>query len=95
MELEIIIGIISVGAIFLTFLLNLIFNKKRYIKYIPPIIMAPFMIYNFITMYTAPSEGFQALGRFVMGLFLLTAIAVSLITSIIIDLINKKNSANI
>lgn len=52
--------------------------------------MVPFMIYNFITMYSAPSENFVALGRFVMGLFLLSGILPSLIISIILDFLYKK-----
>jgi hypothetical protein len=48
------------------------------------------MIYYFISMYSAPSEGFQDLARFIMGLFLLTAITASLITSVILDVLDKK-----
>ncbi len=87
MEIFVIISIIS---ILVTCLLNLFFKKKRYVKYIPVIIMFPIMIYYFITTYSAPSEGFQALGRFVMGLMLLTAILSSTICSIVIDVYHNK-----
>lgn len=91
MDISIIIIIISIISILVTWILNLKFKKKRYIKYIPVMIMFPFMIYNFINMYSAPSENFEALGRFVMGIFLLSASLSSLIFSIVIDVLNKKN----
>lgn len=92
MRLALIITIISAVSILVTWILNRTFNKKRYIKYIPVIIMFPFMMYNFITMYSVETEGFKALGRFVMGLFLLTAIAVSLISSVVFDILYRKRN---
>lgn len=89
MEFSIIIIVIVVVSILATFLLNQIFKKKRYIKYIPVMIMLPMMFYYFVTMYTAPSEGFEDLGRFVMGLLLLAASLPSLICSIVIDVVHK------
>lgn len=90
MNIVIIIIIISAVSILFTCILNRIFGGKRIIKYLPAIILFPFMAYNFITMYTAPSEGFEALGRFAMGLLLLSAIAPSLICAIVIDILKKK-----
>jgi hypothetical protein len=64
------------------------------VKYIPAIILFPFMLYNFITMNSVTSESFQSLGRFVMGILLLVPLASSLITSIAFDIsykiINRK-----
>lgn len=94
MEISFIIGIIVIVSILVTCILNQIFKKKRYVKYVPVIIMFPFMLYNFITMYSAPSENFEALGRFVMGLLLLSASIPSLICSIIFDIVHKKRTKN-
>jgi len=94
MEISLVIVIVSIASILVTCILNLMFKKKRYIKYIPVIIMLPFMIYNFITMYSAPSENFEALGRFAMGLFLLSASFFSLICSIAFDIFHKRRNLN-
>ncbi len=56
--------------------------------------MFPFMLYNFITAYSAPTEGFEALGRFVMGLLLFSASLPSLICSIVLDIVHKKRTEN-
>jgi hypothetical protein len=88
--MEISFAIIISVSILVTFILNLIFKKKRYIKYIPVMIMVPFMIYYFITMRSASSEGFESLGKFVMGLFLLTASFSSIIFSITADILYKR-----
>lgn len=90
MRFGLIISAISIVSILVTYILNKIFKNKRYVKYIPVIIIIPFMLYNFITMYTAPSEGFEDLGRFVMGLLLLAASLPSLIFSIVLDIVHKK-----
>lgn len=92
MELGLIIVFISLAAILVTFILNILFKKKRYIKYIPVIIMFPFMLYYFITVYSAPTENFEALGRFVIGLFLLTGSLASLISSIALDFFHKNRN---
>jgi asparagine N-glycosylation enzyme membrane subunit Stt3 len=94
MEVSLIISIIIIVSIIVTLILNNIFKEKRYIKYIPVVIMVPFILYNFITMYSAPSEGFEALGRFVMGLLLLSAGIPSLICSIILDIFHNKKIKN-
>jgi hypothetical protein len=88
MEISFVI-IVSV-SILVTFILDQIFKKKRFVKYIPVIIMFPFMLYYFITMYSASSESFESLGKFVMGLFLLIAIVSSIIFSIIADIVHKR-----
>lgn len=80
---------ISLAAIIVTFILNLLFKKIRYVKYIPAVVLFPFMIYNFITMYSVTNESFESLGRFVMGILLLTACASSLIASIIFDIAHR------
>jgi len=90
MNIVLIIVLISIVSAIITCILNLIFKEIRYIKYIPVIIMFPFMLYNFITMYSAPSENFEALGRLVMGLFLLSASVVSVICAIAFDIYHKK-----
>lgn len=92
MKISFIIIIITIVSILVTCILNQIFKKKRYIKYIPVIIMLSFMIYNFITMYSTPSENFQALGKFVMGLFLLFASLSSIICSIVLDIFHKRRN---
>lgn len=94
MEFGLIIGIILTVSILVTLILNKVFAKKRYIKYIPVILISPFMLYNFITMYSAPSENFEALGRFVMGLLLLSASIPSLLCSIVLDIVHKKRNNN-
>lgn len=94
MKTSFVIGVIVIASVLVTCILNQIFKKKRYIKYIPVIIMSIFMLYNFITMYSAPSEGFQALGRFIMGLLLLFASISSLICSIILDIVHKNRNKN-
>lgn len=82
--------IIIIASILVTFILNQIFKKKRYIKYIPVIIMLPFMLYYFITMNSASSESFESLGKFVMGLFLLIACFSSIIFSVTADIFHKR-----
>jgi len=94
MNIVIIILIISAVSILFTYILNLISGKKRFIKYLPAIILFPFMAYNFIAIYSAPSEGFEDLGRFAMGLLLLSAIVPSLICAVAIDIFKKKNAVN-
>ncbi len=89
MNFGIILILISIAAILITFILNLLFKKIRYVKYIPAVVLLPFMIYNFITMYSVTSEGFESLGRFVMGILLLAACASSLITSITFDITHR------
>lgn len=92
MNFVIILILLSIAAIIMTFLLNLMFKKIRYVKYIPAIVLFSFIIYNFITMYSVTNESFESLGRFVMGILLLTAFASSLITSIVIDIIHRNIS---
>lgn len=87
MDFKIIIAIIIVASILITLLLNYIFKRKRFIKYIPAQILFPFMIFNFITMYSPNLEGFEGLGRFVMGLLILSACVPSLICSVVLDVI--------
>ncbi len=89
MEIISVIAIIVIVSVLATFILDQIFKKKRYVKYIPVIVMFPFMLYNFITMYSVPTENFQALGRFVMGLLLLSASVPALICSIVLDIVHK------
>ncbi len=91
MNFGLILILISIAAIIITFILNLLFKKRRYVKYIPAIVLFPFMLYNFITMYSVTSESFQSLGRFVMGMLLLAACASSLIASIAFDLALRIN----
>lgn len=86
MKFGFILILISIAAIIITFILNLLFKKIRYVKYIPAVVLFPFMIYNFITMYSVTNESFESLGRFVMGILLLTACASSLIASITFDI---------
>jgi hypothetical protein len=88
--MEISFIIIVIVSVLVTFILNQIFKKKRYVKYIPVIIMIPFMLYYFDSMRSASNESFESLGRFVMGVFLLTASFSSVIFSIIADIIHKR-----
>ncbi len=90
MEIGSVLIIIVTVSILVTFILNWIFKKRRYVKYLPVIIMFPFMMYGFISAYSAPTEGFEALGRFVLGVLLFAASLPSLICSITLDIINKK-----
>ncbi len=89
MNFGFILILISIATIIITFILNLLFKKIRYVKYIPAIVLFPFMIYNFITMYSVTSESFESLGRFVMGILLLAACASSLIASITFDITHR------
>lgn len=90
MDFALILATIAIVFVLVTFILNQLFKKKRFVKYIPVIIMVPFMLYNFIAMYSAPLEGFKDLGHFVMVLLLLTASLSSLIVSIIADIIYRR-----
>lgn len=87
--MEISFVIIVAASILVTFILDRIFKKKRFVKYIPTIIMLPFILYYFISMNSASNESFESLGKFVMGLFLLTAGLSSVIYSVTADIINK------
>lgn len=75
--------------IIITFILNLLFKKIRYVKYIPAVVLFPFIVYNFITMYSVTNESFESLGRLVMGILLLVACVSSLIASITFDIIHR------
>jgi hypothetical protein len=86
MRFVLILIFIFIVAIIISFILNILFKKIRYVKYIPAIVLLPFVIYNFITMYSVTSEGFESLGRFVMGIMLLVACASSLVASIAFDI---------
>ena len=90
MRLGLILFFILIISFLYTFLLNRMFSKKRYMKYIPVMITDSFMIYYFITMNSANSEGFEDLGRFIMGMLLLAASLSSLITAIAFDLYHKR-----
>lgn len=89
MRFTLIIIFISIISIIVTAILNQIFKNKRLIKYIPSMIMLPFMIYNFIMMYSTTSEGFEALGRLIMGIFFFAAMISSLIFAISADVFHK------
>ena len=89
-SMEISFVIIVAVSILVTFILDHIFKKKRYVKYIPVMIILPFMIYYFVTMYSASNESFESLGKFVMGLILLIASISSIIYSIIVDILHKR-----
>lgn len=89
MNFGIVLVLLSITTIIITFILNLSFKRKRYVKYIPAIILFPFMLYNFITMYSVTTESFQSLGRFVMGILLLVPCVSSLIASIAFDISHK------
>jgi hypothetical protein len=89
MNFGIVLVLISIVTIIITVILNLLFKKKRYVKYIPTIILFPFIVYNFITMYSVTTESFQSLGRFVMGVLLLVPCASSLIVSFAFDISHK------
>lgn len=92
MRFGLILIFISIVAIIISLILNLLFKKIRYVKYIPAVVLFPFMLYNFITMYSVTNEGFKSLGKFVMGILLLTACASSLIASITLDISHRVNS---
>lgn len=92
MNFGIILIIISIVSIVITFVINLLFKRSRYVKYIPALILFPFMLYNFVTMYSVSSESFQSLGRFVMGILLLAPCASSLITSIALDITHRRSN---
>ncbi len=91
MNFGFILILISIAAIIITFILNLLFKRIRYVKYIPAIVLFPFMIYNFITMYSVTNESFESLGRLIMGILLLAACASSLIASIAFDITHRIN----
>jgi hypothetical protein len=90
MDIRIIILLIVIASILVTCVLDQIFKKKRYIKYIPVIIMVPFIIYYFVTMYSTTTEGFESLGRFVMGLLLLAVGLSSFLYSVTADIIHRR-----
>ena len=92
MEIDVFLIIAVTVSILVTFILNYIFKKKRYVKYIPVIVMFPFMMYGFITAYSAPTEGFEALGRFVLGVLLFAASLPSLVCSIVLDIVHKRRN---
>ena len=92
MEIDVVLIIAVTVSILVTFILNYIFKKKRYVKYIPVIVMFPFMMYGFITAYSAPTEGFEALGRFVLGVLLFAASLPSLVCSIVLDIVHKRRN---
>lgn len=94
MNFSIIIIIIVIVSILVTLLLNYIFKRKRFIKYIPVLIMLSFMIYYFIAMKSPTSEGFEDLANFVMALLILIASLPSLICSVILDAFHARKKRN-
>lgn len=92
MRLSFMIIFIAIASLLVIFLLDRIFHRKRYVKYIPILILIPFMIYNFITMHSASNEGFEELGKFIMGIFLLAASLSSLISAVAFDMYHKNKN---
>ena len=88
MRFTLIIIFISIISIIVTAILNQIFKNKRLIKYIPSMIMLPYD-HNFVMMYSTTSEGFEALGRLIMGIFFFAAMISSLIFAISADVFHK------
>lgn len=89
MRFVFILILISIVAIIIAFILNILFRKARYVKYIPAVVLFSFMVYIFITMNSVANEGFGSLGRFVMGIFFLAACVSSLIDSVAMDIYHR------
>lgn len=89
MQIFCVIIIVITLSTLLTIFLDRFFAEKKIIKYIPSMIMVPLMVYNLVTMFSISTDDFQRLGKFIMGLFLLSAILPSLVCSISFDIYRK------
>lgn len=72
-----------------TYILYRLTIKNRYIKYLLPAVTLILTVYNFY-LSRIPSEGFEGLGRLLMGIILFFCFLSSLLTSLFFDFIYPK-----
>ncbi|MDF2674224.1 MAG: hypothetical protein K0R09_2492 [Clostridiales bacterium] len=84
----IIIAVVIIFAL-LTYLLHRLTIKRRFIKYLFPILILIPTIYNYYQS-RLPSEGFEALGSFLVAFILFTGFLSSLVSGLFFDFILPK-----
>lgn len=80
-----VIAVIVAASSGLTALLHVSFRQQRYLKYATVLLFLGVGLYNLVLSRTAPTEGFQRLGRWLYGLMGLGASFVSLVTALLLD----------
>lgn len=73
----------------LTLLLNHYFKKRKFIKYIPSIIMFLLAVYTFYVAKTS-TEGFLDIAYILLTIMSIVGLASSLVTAFVLDFIQRK-----
>lgn len=89
-RLLIISVVIFLVFVFLTYLLHWLFNKKRFVKYIPSLLCIIFTVINVILARSGNGEGFKDLARIVVAIFAFTGFVSSIISALYLDYISPK-----
>ena len=84
----IIIAIVVIFAL-LTYLLHRLTIKRRFVKYLLPVLVLIPTIYNYYQS-RLPSEGFKALGSFLVAFILFTGFLSSLVSGLFFDFVLPK-----
>lgn len=75
----------------LTLLLNHYFKKRKFVKYIPSIIMSPVAIYTFYVAKTS-TEGFLDIAYILLTVMSIVGLVSSLVTALILDFAQRKKN---
>lgn len=75
----------------LTLLLNHYFKKRKFIKYIPSIIMFLLAVYTFYVAKTS-TEGFLDIAYILLTVMSIVGLASSLVTALILDFVQRKKN---
>lgn len=73
-----------------TYLLHRIFQKRRWIKYIPAMAAMIACFYQVVMIRTGQYTGFEDLARILMGIMLFTGFLGSLTVGLVLDLLMTK-----
>ncbi len=86
MRFFIFIGIASLIFAFITFLLGIYFRKKRFIKYIPSILILILGV-SFLVKSVYFSNGFEDIGYMVLSLMSVGVFIISTLTALLIEFV--------
>lgn len=75
----------------LTLFINYCFKKRKFVKYIPSIIMSLLAIYNFYVSKTS-TEGFLDIAYILLTMMCIVGLVSSLVTALILDFVQRKKS---
>lgn len=86
----VIIVIISLVFVFLTYILHRTFKKKRFVKYIPPLISLILTIINIVSVRTGKGEGFKDLAAVIVAIMCFAGFISGLLAALYFDYISPK-----